>query len=270
MGGNCTESNTVIWSKFWLEQFLTPIIGCFGIFGNCMAIYTLRHPTMKTTFNQSLVCLAICDSLFIFVMLIDQFVDPNNFYYVILFPYFWNPLSNILMSSQTFLLMSIATERFLAVWMPIVYKTKKPSYSRSFHFLCYILPAIFMATMVNIPKFFETELVTLNVTDTLNNTKGVIDYEVTNLRLDEDYVFYYTVWTRLLITGAIPLIYLSTMNSLIFLAIKKKIPDYSRLRAITSQKLQNLNSKEEEEGEEEEGREIPKVNFPRNKSVTLI
>ena len=60
------------------------------------------------------------------------------------------------------------------------------------------------------------------------------------------------------------------MNSLIFLAIKKKIPDYSRLRAITSQKLQNLNSKEGEEGEEEEGREIPKINFPRNKSVTLI
>ena len=132
-----------------------------------------------------------------------------------------------------------------------------------------------MATMVNVPKFFETELVTLNVTNAENNTKEVMDYEVTNLRLDEDYVFYYTFWTRLIITGAIPLIYLSTMNSLIFLAIKKKIPDYSRLRkksnvSIKSQVLQNLNSKEGEEGEEEEGREIPKVNFPRNKSVTIV
>ena len=70
-----------------------------------------------------------------------------------------------------------------------------------------------MASMVNIPKFCETELVTLNVTDVDNNTEEVMDYEVTNLRLDEDYVFYYTFLTRLIITGAIPLIYLSTMNS---------------------------------------------------------
>ena len=213
MTENCTEENSFFWLKFWLEKLLTPIIGCMGIFGNCVAIHTLRHPTIKTKFNQSLVCLAICDILFLVMMISDQFVDHENTYYIVFFPYFWNPLQNILMSLQIFLLMSIAMERFLAVWMPIVYKTKKPSYSGTFHFLLYILPSMALATLVNIPKFLETELVTLTVTDADNTTREVIEYEVTNLRLNENYIFYYTFRTRLLITGAIPFSLLTTIYS---------------------------------------------------------
>ena len=88
--------------------------------------------------------------------------------YIVLFPYCWNPFKNIFMSLQTFLLMSIAIERFLL----------------------YILPSIALATMVNIPKFFETKLVSLTLTDADNNTEEVVEYKVTNLRLDENYVFY--------------------------------------------------------------------------------
>ena len=273
MTGNCTDENFVSWFEFWLEKVLTPTFGSMGIFGNCMAIHRLKNPTLKTTFNQSLVCLAICDILFLVMMIFDQFVDQENMYYILMFPYFWNPFKNILMSLQTFLLMSIAIERFLAVWMPIVYKTKKPSYSGTFHFLLYILPSIALATLVNIPKFLETELVTLTVTDADNTTREVIEYEVTNLRLNENYIFYYTFWTRLLITGAIPFTFLTTMNCLIFLTIKKDIPDYSTFRgksnvSTTSLELQNLSQKEGDA--EEEGRKIPKVNFPSKKSLTLF
>ena len=80
MAENCTGKKSDLWLKLVLENVLTPSIGCLGIFGNCVAIDTLRHPTIKTTFNQSLVCLAICEILFLIMMIFDQFVDHENTY----------------------------------------------------------------------------------------------------------------------------------------------------------------------------------------------
>ena len=39
-----------------------------------------------------------------------------------LLPYVWNPLKNILMTFETFLMMSITTERYLAIKNPIEYR----------------------------------------------------------------------------------------------------------------------------------------------------
>ena len=43
-------------------------------------------------------------------------------------------------------------------------------------------------------------------------TGQVWDYDVTSLRLDPDYAYYYTHWTRLLATGIIPFTFLATVN----------------------------------------------------------
>ena len=86
--------------------------------------------------------------------------------------------------------------------------------------MIYVLPSILVSILVNIPKFFEFEFVTRNVTDVLNTSSLVTDYEVTDLRLDQDYIFYYTHWTRLLVTGLIPVVFLAGMNIAICLKIK--------------------------------------------------
>ena len=44
MAENCTGKKSDLWLKLVLENVLTPSIGCLGIFGNCVAIDTLRHP----------------------------------------------------------------------------------------------------------------------------------------------------------------------------------------------------------------------------------
>ena len=69
MAEKCTRKKSDLWLKLVLENVLTPSIGCLGIFGNCVAIDTLRHPTIKTTFNQSLVCR---DILFLVMMILNQ------------------------------------------------------------------------------------------------------------------------------------------------------------------------------------------------------
>ena len=78
--------------------------------------------------------------------------------------------------------------------------------------MTYVLPSIAISILLNIPKFLEFQFVTRNVTDLLNTTSLVTDYDVTALRLDQDYIFYYTHWTRLLLTGLIPVAFLAWMN----------------------------------------------------------
>ena len=55
--------------------------------------------------------------------LTDIYVDDSSFLYIILFPHFWFPLKYVLMSWETFLIMSISTERWLAVCRPLWHRT---------------------------------------------------------------------------------------------------------------------------------------------------
>ena len=61
----------------------------------------------------------------------------------------------------------------------------------------------------------------VNHTDGNNVTVTVTDYDVTDLRLDPEYILFYTHWTRLLGTGVIPFAYLAFINTVICLEIKK-------------------------------------------------
>ena len=80
------------------------------------------------------------------------------------------------------------------------------SYSSLVHLTTYILPTVLFAILLNLPKWFEFRLVMRNESvlmesDENNVTMKVlnatnIDYEVTDLRLDSDYIFYYTHLTR--------------------------------------------------------------------------
>ena len=227
---NSTGEQVAVWAQFWLETVSILPLGALGLVGNCFALLTLRRPTLKTTFHQSLVSLAICDVMFLFMILTDQIIDKTSLFYVILFPYFWNPVMNILVSSQTFMIMGIATERFLVVWMPVIYKIRRPSYSQKTHLIFYILPPVLCSIFINIPKFMETEIIKANMTDENNITVEVLDYDITKIRFNKDYIFYYTHLTRLIFTGVLPFIYLAIVNSLIILVIKKKIPSYSSFK----------------------------------------
>ena len=52
-------------------------------------------------------------------------LNLNNQLFIMLFPYVWNPAKNILMTFETFLMMSITTERYLAIKNPLEYRLGK-------------------------------------------------------------------------------------------------------------------------------------------------
>ena len=91
-------------------------------------ILTCTRPEMKSTFHHTLISLAVVDNLFILTIIIDiQRFDLNldNQLFILFFPYFWNPFKNILMTFETYLMMSISTERYMAIIRPIEYRVRK-------------------------------------------------------------------------------------------------------------------------------------------------
>ena len=70
-----------------------------------------------------------------------------------------------------------------------------------------IIPSFLICFCLNIPKFFEAELVTYQlVEDDHNTTCDITLYDATPLRVDPDYVFYYVHWTRLVWLGTMGMI----------------------------------------------------------------
>ena len=71
------------------------------------------------------------------------------------------------------------------------------TYSSRTRVLSYFLPSMLGSLALNIPKFLEAKLDTLTFTDTgTNDTSEMVIYNVTSLRLDPDYMYYYIHWTR--------------------------------------------------------------------------
>ena len=90
--------------------------------------------------------------------------------------------------------------------------------------MVFILPTLLISISLNIPRFFELELVYVKVTDTNNITKEVMDFDATPLRLDTDYIKYYIFWTRTVGTGVIPILLLLITNTAIYLSLKRQRP----------------------------------------------
>ena len=71
------------------------------------------------------------------------------------------------------------------------------TYSSRVRVLSYFLPSMIGSVLLNIPKFLEATLVPMTVVDHETNISSeIIIYNVTSLRLDPDYMYYYIHWTR--------------------------------------------------------------------------
>ena len=215
------ESELELYIKSVIEDVAVPVVAVLGVFGNLIAVALLAKKKRKTTFQHSLLTLALLDIAFLGMILLDHSVDFSNQVYTILFPYFLNPAKNILMSWETFLIMSIAFERLMSVLKPIHYRGYIVRRSSIIHLFIFIILPLMTAIAINIPKFFETKISIDNVTSENNRTSTIWIVEITDLRLNQDYIYYYIFLTRLITTGVVPFLFLISVNVTIFLSMKK-------------------------------------------------
>ena len=81
----------------------------------------------------------------------------------------------------------------------------------------YTLPNIVFSAIFNLPKFFEFDVQEIVETNSETNmTYAKINLNPTNLRLDDNYVYYYVNWSRFLVSGLIPLVSLTVLNFAIY------------------------------------------------------
>ena len=94
--------------------------------------------------------------------------------------------------------------------------------------LIYIIPAIALSFLFNVPKFLEV---------TTREKNGINEVNTSSLRRDPDYIFWYSmyiIWHPTLTTGILPFIVLTYMNTRIYMEIKQ-----SRLVSQTKENFVN-------------------------------
>ena len=102
----------------------------------------------------------------------------------LLTPHFLYPLKAISMTFSIFLMMSLALERYIAVSKPL---SRVPASNSGNLILVYIVPTIFGAFLLNLPKFFLFNVSVLNST--------MLDFSITELRTNYFYITHYS-WIR--------------------------------------------------------------------------
>ena len=75
----------------------------------------------------------------------------------------------------------------------------------------YVNPTIIFSILYNLPKFFE--LKTGKVYNAISNSTEYI-LEGTNLRLNYEYFFFYTIWMNFVLMGLVPFTMITILNSL--------------------------------------------------------
>merc|ERR1712223_2291972 len=80
--------------------------------------------------------------------------------HVLMFPHFLYPLLQIAVTASIYMTVAIATERYIAVHYPIDYSQaiNSPEACKR-RLLKYVIPVIFISTLLNIPKFLESKVI---------------------------------------------------------------------------------------------------------------
>ena len=140
--------------------------------------------------------------------------DGESEAYAMIFPKLLYPLNNITICCSIGLTVAIALERctlpryvfttvflfltirYTAVCHPFYYRDVVLATSVNCRVAKYVIPVIVTAVIINIPKFFETELIYIPINETGFNESGnasntsvyTLTYDVTDLRKNPDYI----------------------------------------------------------------------------------
>ena len=183
--------------------------------------------------------LAVIEMIFLVLVMVEHSSDVNTYLYIILFPHLINPIKNITLTCEGFLIMAIALERLLAVAKPIRYRLGILRRSQRCHALVFVLPPLVFSSILNIPKFFEYEHVNRNITNNDDSMEIVLDYDMTDLRVHPDYIYYYVHLIRFIITGIIPIIFLIIVNAAIYIMLPSALVKKTQCRTVSFKRNQD-------------------------------
>eukprot|EP00095_Tigriopus_kingsejongensis_P006395 maker-scaffold117_size339417-snap-gene-2.23 protein:Tk06395 transcript:maker-scaffold117_size339417-snap-gene-2.23-mRNA-1 annotation:"uroporphyrinogen decarboxylase" len=200
------------------------IVGIIGLMGNFLSLVVLSQKEMQRNncFNKLLIALVTSDILHICFGIMESFRNsfPSLYPQTLLrvFPWFHYPFYRITLCASIYMVIGVAIERYFAVCFPHDYQSMSTQKHRG---LYYILPALFTAFFVNIPRFLETQSIERTYFYEDCNDIQVVEVEPTDLRLDRTYIIVYVNWVWCISTGILPFVALLILNYKIFVGLKK-------------------------------------------------
>ena len=150
---------------FWISGVLSCFIASIGIISNMISIYILSKRKEKTTtFNHMLIILFTIDIIVLLTSILTDVIMnlqlESILFLILVYPYFTYPINNIALTASIFGTVSISHDRWAAIKYPIKHRQKlKLSYERRNHLAKYLTPMILLAIFINIPTFFEFDIV---------------------------------------------------------------------------------------------------------------
>ena len=195
--------------SYFIHGILIPIIGAIGLGGNVIGIgYVTFLNTRKRhyTFYLLLLVLFLFDLTFIVSVVLTfslrellpkLYKDPvpTAIYYL---DYIAFPMSILTLFGSIYFTVAICFERYMAICSPLFYRTKKH------HSFIYILSIFCFVVFVNIPRFFEVNII--------QDENGDMDLELSSLRNNRIYYYVYGVGFKFLFQYIIPYTILIVLN----------------------------------------------------------
>lgn len=247
-----TDSDYLNTYNWWMECVVEIVIGLMGLIGNCIALPILHSKLMSSIFNKMLVFLTIFDNMFIICCVLEairKYIFTSNAQQLI-FIYLLYQLQNIALTCSIYATVVLAVERYIAVSRPVEYHIMVNTSGSSpwRRVLAYMVPIILFGILFNLPKYFELKAILpeRNNSDGSNGT-NLVQFLPTELRLNEDYAFYYVHLTRFFITGILPFTSLLFLNYGIYRAMKQRRTNTSLANSNRNNNTTATNNHESEE-----------------------
>ena len=219
--------------KYVVEGIFMTAISLFGLFGNSLSIYILRHKEVKLhrVFVEVLCSLSVFDNLFLigaFLLyslpqLCVTFAD-YQFHYIA--PYLY-PITNTLLTCSSYMTVAVAVNRYLLIEGITHRRSIKHlnnGYKQAF-------AVLLVAASVNIPRWLEFSCckyitVTSNITvetsgeaSTINNTMASLI--LNPIRDKYEYVRDYTLISSNVLTLLLPMMLMSLFSGLVYREMAK-------------------------------------------------
>ena len=225
---------------FCVNGIITCSCAIIGLVLNCITIYILTSKKdLHNLFNRLLLWLLWFDNFVLVTWLLARIIidfEVKLSIFIWIFPYFTFPFGSIAQSASTFMTVTLAHERYVAVRDPMKYNQSNLNpKTQMLRALMYAIPVMVFSIVYNIPFFMCFRL---------EEKVDRLAVVVTELRQNPLFIRYYINWTRCFVSGIVPFATLFYYNLRFYKIIRKAS---ARKRKLTVKNRASVRKTEDKE-----------------------
>ena len=152
---------------FWLKGIFVLCVAFTGFILNIIAVHILStRNSMQNTFNSLLIFLFLIDCFYLVIEEVSSVqtilatTEENDDLITLLVPHFLYPMESVSLTASIFMTIGIAHERYVAIKSPIKHRqSMRSNGARRARLAKYIILVVFFSFSINVPKFFERQII---------------------------------------------------------------------------------------------------------------